>query len=138
MAITELPLNRAVDQAAAWDILMASNLNAQACEEVRDCWDIVQVWGDWFAERFGEIRCVKHRSNPDDPPDLELVFANTVVACEHTRLQPEPLGWADGLAKEIDPHSCITMPSISNPPKDRSAMIDTLIGDSRRSMAKRG
>src|SRR2546423_6395703 len=128
MAITELPLNGSVDLSAAWDIVIAAGLNAQACEEVRDCWDIVQVWTDWFAVRYGEITGVRHRSNPDDPPDLELIFAENVVACEHTRLQPAPLGWAEGLRDEIDPSSCITIPSISKPPKHREAMIDTMLG----------
>jgi hypothetical protein len=128
MAITELQLNRDVDLEAAWRLVVASNLDRQACEEIRDCWDIVLVWKDWFTERFGEIQCVRHRSPPDDPPDIDLAFASRVVACEHTRLQPRPLGWAEGLRREIDPDACTTVPSISNPPADRDAMLDTMLG----------
>jgi hypothetical protein len=128
MAVTELQLNRAVDLEAAWGLVLASNLNRQACEEIRDCWDIVQIWVDWFTEQFGEIRCVRHRSPPDDPPDIDLVFAGRVVACEHTRLQPRPLGWAEGLRREIDPDACTTVPSISNSPADRDAMLNTMLG----------
>ena len=128
MAITELQLNRAVDLDAAWDIALASKLDRQACEEIRDSWDVAQIWMDWFSDQFGEIMSVRHRSPPDDPPDIDLVFADRVVACEHTRLQPRPLGWAEGLRREIDPGACTTVPSISNPPADRDAMLNTMIG----------
>ena len=128
MAIRELQLNRAVDLEAAWRLAVASNLERQACEEIRDCWDIVRVWMDWFTEQFGEIRSVRHRSPPDDPPDVDLVFADRVVACEHTRLQPRPLGWAEGLRREIDPEAFTAVPSISDPLASRDAMLNTMLG----------
>lgn len=62
------------------------------------------------------------------PPDIDLVFAGHEVAFEHTRLQPRPLGWADGLRKKIDPGTCTTVPSISDPPDGRDEMLNTMLG----------
>jgi hypothetical protein len=128
MAITELQLNGAVSFEAAWQIFLASKLDGQACEELRDCWDISLTWMEWLTGEFGEVQCVRHRSPPDDPPDVELVFADRAVPFEHTRLQPRPLGWAEGLRREIDSGACTTVPSISNPPAGRDAMLNTMLG----------
>ena len=128
MAITELPLTSALDLDGAWKLLVSSPLDAQGCEEVRDCWDAVLIWHDWFTTRFGEIQSVRHRSPPDDPPDVELVLPTESLPLEHTRLQPNPLGWAEGLRKSIDPSATTTVPSISRPPQNRAEMIDVMLG----------
>jgi len=59
-----------------------AGLNAKSSREVCRCWDVLQIWQDWFHEEFGEFKSIRHRSPPDDPPDLELVFSEQTVAFE--------------------------------------------------------
>lgn len=128
--IIELLVDRSFGLDALWERLIQADYDDQACEEIRDCWDVYLTWTSWFSERFGEITSLRHRSKPhDDPPDIEFVFADrAVILCEHTRLQPRPLGWADGLKREINSSGFVFTPSISNPPPNRKAMIDVMAG----------
>src|SRR5437868_3372446 len=93
-----------------------AGLDKKSSREVCRCWDVLQIWRDWFHKKFGELRLIRHRSPPDDPPDLELVFERKIVAFEHTRLQPEHIGRADAVRKrEIAPDVCTVVPAISKP-----------------------
>ena len=116
MAITELQLRKGVDLESAWEHATNVGLDAHGLEEIRDCWDCALIWEDWLEQHFGIISAVRHRSPPDDPPDIELIFGETVVGVEHTRLQPPPLGWSNGLRTVIDPRATTVVPSLSNPP----------------------
>jgi hypothetical protein len=98
------------------------------CEEVCRCWDVLQIWSDWF-HRFGEFKFLRHRSPPNDPPDLELVFAERTVAFEDTRLQPEHIGRADALRDgKIAPEICTAVPAISKPIKSSERLIQGMLG----------
>ena len=62
----------------------------------------------WWVERDQAPR-----SNPDDPPDLELIFASRTVGLEHTSLKLHPLGHSEAIAATIKPGGGRTIPSIS-------------------------
>ena len=106
-----------------------AGLDKKSSREVCRCWDVLQIWRDWFHEKFGELRLIRHRSPPDDPPDLELVFAGEIVAFEDTRLQPEHIGRADALRnREIAPDVCTAVPAISKPIKNNKTLIERMLG----------
>ena len=90
-----------------------SQLNDKGWKEVVESFHVVHVWRAWFAERYGELKELRHRSNPHDPPDLDLVFENGQIGLEHTALKPYPLGHAGAIAKEVNPTDCRGIPSIS-------------------------
>jgi len=103
-------------------------LSAKASREVCHCWDVLQIWRDWFEGKFGELKLIRHRSQPDDPPDIELVFARQTVACEETRLLPEHIGRADALRdSEIAPDVCTNVPAISEPRKTNKELIEKML-----------
>ena len=111
-----------------YSIAEAAGLNDKAQGELADCWDMVQIWWEWFEGEFGKIKSVWHRSAGDDPPDLELVFANQVVPFEHTRFQPQPLGHVQALKKEgiVGRFGCVVIPALANPLQGRDAAISAM------------
>jgi hypothetical protein len=103
-------------------------LNIKSAREVCRCWDILQIWSDWFHERFGELQLIRHRSPPDDPPDIDLIFSARSIACEETRLLPEHIGRADALRdSEIAPDVCTTVPAISKPIANNKELIELML-----------
>src|SRR3977135_334696 len=127
MSITTLPFPDLTFDAAAAIAKSTPGLTGQSRTEVFQGLDMFQIWQSWFTEMFGQIVEIRHRSAPDDPPDLELIFADgRIVGMEHTRLQPPHLGQADALMRK----SCGGgfLPSISSPPKKFGEMKDILAG----------
>jgi hypothetical protein len=102
------------------------DLDPKRSHEVCEGWDMIQIWRDRIEERFGMLQSWRHRSDGDDPPDFDLVFPDRVVAFEHTRLQPYPLGWAEDVKQSELSDSYTAMPALSNPPKDREELLHTM------------
>lgn len=94
-------------------LFVQSPLDGKGKNEVIRSLDAIQVWQEWFAPRYGELKELRHRSNPDDPPDLDLVFERGEVGLEHTALKPCPLGHAEAIAAEVNPHGGRFLPSLS-------------------------
>jgi hypothetical protein len=126
MAISMLSITFETNLQDALDAAKAAGIRRKGRNEVVECLDMAQVWREWFSLRFGELLSVRHRSNPDDPPDIELIFPEKCIAVEHTRLQL--LGWADDIAKEIDPSRCIAIPPVSGPHRNRSELRNLMLG----------
>lgn len=106
----------------------SAGLSPKSSREVCHCWDVLQIWRDWF-QKFGEFKFLRHRSPPDDPPDLELVFAKETVAFEDTRLQPEHIGRGDALRRrEIAPDVCTILPAISKRIQNNEKLIERMLG----------
>jgi hypothetical protein len=126
MAITALPLKYDADLEEIFQITKAAGLQKQSRLEVVQCWDMIQIWQTWISEKFGQITTVRHRSQPDDPPDLELLFSDRIVGMEHTRLQPKHLGQAAALMRKSGQGGFI--PSISCPPKNFDEMKRIVAG----------
>jgi hypothetical protein len=102
-------------------------LEKQSALEVVECWDMLAIWWDLIEERFGQVRSIRHRSPPDDPPDIEIVSADRTIPFEHSHLQPEHLGHFESLKHEVVPDQCVAVPSTSNPPKGRKQMINAML-----------
>jgi hypothetical protein len=128
MAVITLPISFETSLQEALAAANATSLNQQGREEVIDCMDMVRVWREWFCCHCGNLLGIRHRSNPDDPPDIELLFYEKCVAVEHTRLQPPPLGWAEDIATEIDPSCCIAIPPVSGPQRTRNELMNIMLG----------
>jgi len=126
MAITPLALNYGLSGKEISQIARAAGLDGQARLEAWQCWDMIQIWQAWVTDRFGSLTSVRHRSPPDDPPDLELIFEKQTVGMEHSRLQPKHLGQARALMEKSGAGGFI--PSISSPPADLAEMIDIIVG----------
>ena len=88
-------------------------LDGKGWNEVIRALDAIQVWRDWFEMRYGELKELRHRSNPDDPPDLDVVFENGQIGLEHTALMPHPLGHAEAIAKKVNPRGGRSLPALS-------------------------
>ena len=101
-------------------------LNTKSSREICEGWDIIQIWRDRIEERFGQLKSWWHRSDGDDPPDFDLIFADHVIPFEHTRLQPYPLGWAEDVKHSELSDSFTAVPALSNPPKSREELIHTM------------
>lgn len=108
------------------DAAVEAGLPPQSIEEVIDCWDVIQIWWNEIEERFGTIRQLRHHVPPDDPPDNELICAGEIVPIEHSRLQPYPMGQFENLRNEVSPDECVLEPSISNPPRSRQEMLESM------------
>lgn len=120
--------DRETDLDKAFRSARSAGLSPKSSREVCHCWDALQIWRDWF-DKFGEFKFLRHRSPPNDPPDLEIVFEKQVVAFEDTRLQPEHFGRADALRhRKIAPDVCTHVPAISKPIKSSEKLIDRMLG----------
>jgi hypothetical protein len=126
MAITPLILKYDADLEEIFRIMNTAGLEKRSRLEVVECWDMIQIWQTWVKEKFGQITMVRHRSQPDDPPDLELVFPQQIVGMEHTRLQPKHLGQAAALMRKSGQGGFI--PPIGSPPKTLDELQDIIAG----------
>jgi hypothetical protein len=127
MSITKLQFRDLAFDAAGAIAKSTAGLSDQSRTEVFQCLDMIQIWQPWLAETFGQIVGIRHRSAPDDPPDLDLIFTDgRIVGMEHTRLQPAHLGQAEALMRKSREGGFI--PSISSPPKNFQEMKDIIVG----------
>lgn len=126
MAIVQLALKYGLSLEDVFQTARAAGLRKQSRIEVVQCWDMVQIWQDWLSKNFGAVTTVRHRSQLDDPPDLELIFDGRTLGMEHTRLQPEHLGQAAALMRKSRQGGFI--PSISSPPANFAEMRDIVAG----------
>ena len=113
MAITAFPLSYRTPLREVAKLLRQSSLDGKGRNEVVRSLDAIQVWQEWFADRYGVLKELRHRSNPDDPPDLDLVFEREEIGLEHTALKPYPLGHAQAIAAEVNPGGGRFLPSLS-------------------------
>lgn len=128
MAITPLNLEFGLTVDEVAQAIAAAGLNDQGWSEAFECWDMLQVWQDWVSETFGRITEVRHRSPPDDPPDIELVFEDgRSVGMEHTRLQPQHLGQANAYMRKSGKGGFV--PPIWPPPANFDDMKATIAGE---------
>ena len=126
MAIIPVQLEKDYTFEQTRDAAIAAALPNQSIEEVIDCWDVIQIWWNEIEERFGRIVQLQHHVPPDDPPDNELICEGEIVPIEHSRLQPYPMGQFENLQNEVNPNECVSEPSISNPPRSRQEMLDSM------------
>ena len=126
MAVVNLALTWDLADEQVFDIAKAAGLKKQSRLELLQCWDITRTWSDWIISNFGAVTAVRHRTPPDDPPDVELICEKQTVGMEHTRLKPPHLGQADALMRKSGQGGFI--PSISSPPKNFKEMINIVSG----------
>jgi hypothetical protein len=126
MAIISLPLRFGLSYQDIYQIVEAAGGDDKACNEVAECWDMVPIWRNWFAGNFGEITAIRHRSQNDDPPHLEFVFAGRTLGMEHTRLLPEHLGKAKAWVRKLGRGGFI--PSIAKKPTDSAELMNIISG----------
>jgi hypothetical protein len=117
MAIIPLDLHLGLTLDEVKAIALRTKVNGQGRNEIYQCWDILLIWRDWIEHTFGHLSEVRHLSQNDDPPDLELEFADgRVIQMEHTRLQPPHLGQAAALLNQSPEGGLI--PPIAPPPQN--------------------
>jgi hypothetical protein len=124
MAITSLRLKFGLSYQEVYQTVEAAGGDDQACDEVAECWDMVQIWRDWFTNRFGEIKEVRHRSYGQDPPDLELVSLHQTAGMENTHLLPEHLGQYNALRRKGNGFTSV--PPISQKPANFSELREAM------------
>jgi hypothetical protein len=128
MAIVELAIGKTLTYDEAVRIGMKTpGLSGQSGNEVFQCLDMLQIWQDWIKNTFGIISKISHRSQGDDPPDLELVFEDgRVVGMEHTKLLPQQVGEAEAWLRKSGQGG--GLPSISSPPANKDELRDIVAG----------
>jgi hypothetical protein len=87
---------------------------------------MLQIWQQFLKETFGELARINHRSQPDDPPDLELIFGSRIVGMEHTKLLPSHVGEAEAWLRDSGQGG--GLPSISSPPANKDELRDIVAG----------
>jgi hypothetical protein len=128
MAIVRLPLTKDLTYEGALQIAKTTpGLDGKSRNETYQCLDMVQIWQDWINDTFGVITKINHRSQGDDPPDLELIFeGGRVVGMEHTKLQPQHVGKAEAWLKKSGQGG--GLPSISSPPANNDELSNIVAG----------
>jgi len=101
-------------------------LRGQSRSEVYECLDMLQIWREFLQERFGELTGINHRSQSDDPPDLELIFDHRVVGMKYTKLLPSHVGEAEAWLHKSGQGG--GLPSISSPPANKEELRDIVAG----------
>jgi len=127
VAHTRLQINFETPEGSIFPICRDAGVTGDGANEVYHSLDAVRVWRDRFEKLFGEFRSCVHHSNPDDPPDLTFDFSGGPVEVEHTRLEPSHLGWTNALHSEVCPDQCITLPSISQQPRNRKELLEIML-----------
>jgi hypothetical protein len=127
MAIIEFPFPNPFSIAGLAQSPTFTSLNNQGRTEMCESARVIEVWRDWIEQKFGTFAALLHRSDGDDPPDLDLRCAESVVAFEHTKLLPYQIGWAVDLLKEVSPDQATSIPSILNRPENRDALLDAMV-----------
>jgi len=87
---------------------------------------MLQIWQQFLKETFGELTRINHKSQPDDPPDLELIFGGRIVGMEHTKLLPTHVGEAEAWLRNSGQGG--GLPSISSPPANKEELRDIVAG----------
>jgi hypothetical protein len=126
MAITPLTIPCGTLDDAVRIAKTTPRLSGQARNEVYHCLDMLQIWHHFLKEKFGELTRINHRSQPDDPPDLELIFGSRIVGMEHTKLLPSHVGEAEAWLRESGQGG--GLPSISSPPANKEELRDIVAG----------
>jgi hypothetical protein len=126
MAITPLAIPCHTFEDAVRIARTTPGLRGQSRNEVYQCLDMLQIWHEFLTERFGELNGINHRSQPDDPPDLELIFGDRVVGMEHTKLLPSHVGEAEAWLHKSGQGG--GLPSISSPPANKEELRDIVAG----------
>jgi hypothetical protein len=111
--VTELAITFETSAVDVGKLATSAGLKRKEWNELVWSFQALAVWCTWLVDRHGPLQKVRHRSNPDDPPDLDLVFEKETVGVEHTALQPYPLGYAQAIAEEANPKGGRIIPSIS-------------------------
>ena len=127
MAHTRLQINFETPENSIFPICRAQGVTDDGANEVYHSLDALRVWRDRFERLFGELNGCIHHSNPDDPPDLTFDFSGGPVEVEHTRLEPSHLGWTNALHSEVCRDQCITLPSISQQPRNRKELLEIML-----------
>jgi len=125
--IVDLNLTRcATDLDEVFHLAKGAGLDSKSSREVCCCWDMLQIWHDWIDSKFGRLKTLRHLSQPDDPPDIQLVFEARTIDFEHTRLQPYPLGGAEDVKHTEFPNLVTAVPALSKPPKNRAELLHSM------------
>ena len=128
MAVVELPIEKRLTYEDAVRIGMKTpGLSGQSGNELFQCLDMLQIWHDWIKNTFGSISKIRHMSQGDDPPDLELIFEDgRVIGMEHTKLLPKHVGEAEAWLRKSGQGG--GLPSISSPPASKDELRDIVAG----------
>jgi hypothetical protein len=126
MAITPLAIPCHTFEDAVRIAKTSSELSGQSRNEVFQSLDMLQIWKDSLKATFGELTGINHRSQPDDPPDLELIFGSRIVGMEHTKLLPSHVGEAEAWLRKSGQGG--GLPSISSPPASKEELRDIVVG----------
>lgn len=127
MARTPLQINFDTAEDSIFPICRAAGVEGKEANEVYHSWDALRLWRDLFESRLGALSECIHHSNPDDPPDLTFAFDHGHLEVEHTRLEPSHFGWAHALHHRKCPDQCITLPSISQQPKNQGDLLSVML-----------
>jgi hypothetical protein len=126
MAITPLAITGLSFDTAFHVAKTTPGLRGTSRNEVYQCLDMLQIWQEFFKATFGELTGINHRSQPDDPPDLELLFGDRIVGMEHTKLLPSHVGEAEAWLRKSAQGG--GLPSISSPPANKDELRGIVAG----------
>lgn len=101
-------------------------LPTKECHELRDAFQFLLIWKDYFQSKHGELKALSHLSNPDDPPDVIAEFEEREVAIEVTSIDPPHIHQSDALHRKVGRVSGRTEVPLSIKPANRQEALDIM------------
>lgn len=101
-------------------------LPPKECHELRDAFQFLLIWQDYFKSSHGDLKALSHLSNPDDPPDVIAHFTNRDVAIEITTIDPPHIRQSDDLHDKVGKGSGRTEIPLTIKPGSRQEALDMM------------
>jgi hypothetical protein len=83
----------------------------------------VKPWLDHLISKHGRITEILHLDNPDDPPDVCVIFEDGAIGFEVTQLVPQEFAYFDHVVSDLRNDHCTVSPTLSAGKLNREQMI---------------
>jgi hypothetical protein len=127
MAITRITISLGTEFDEICAIGKRHKLDNKSRFEFSSTLQATRIWKDWFSQCYGALDYVNVRTNPDDPPDLELSFQKKLLSVEHTSLLTKEYGQLNHLHLTKFQGKGVFLPSLSQKFSDTKALVKALI-----------
>ena len=97
--IRKFPASFSTPSAALLDDARTT-LKGKEAQELREAFQFLVIWEDFFEGIHGELQAISHLSNPDDPPDVIAHFTGGDLSIEVTSIEPPHIHQSDALDKQ--------------------------------------
>jgi hypothetical protein len=126
MAITRITISLGTEFDQICAIGKRHKLDKKSFFEFSSTLQATRIWEDWFSQYYGALDYVHVRTNPDDPPDLELSFQKKLLSVEHTSLLTKEYGQLNHLHLTKFQGQGVFLPPLSQKFSDTKALVKAM------------